>query len=182
MKNEDEKFEERFNRLKSAFKCHSDSELAKKMGVSQQVVYGVKKRRRIPTNWLDIVMANNIDPEYILHNKRTLPPILPQSNTEKAIEKKYMQAMWKTGQLPDEKEPGSETETATEGNLEFCEFQIALSIVRLVMKRLDCKMTQEAEILLAQGVAMELDPIISKTTKKLKTFIKLRDSKIMVND
>lgn len=59
-------FEGRLMRLKEAFKCHSDSELARKMGISHQRVYAAKKRMQIPNSFLDIAAKHNLPIDYIM--------------------------------------------------------------------------------------------------------------------
>lgn len=63
---EDEIFNERFKRLKYAFGVHSDTDLAKILGISQQAVYAAKQRRRIPSKWLDVALSKNVATQYIM--------------------------------------------------------------------------------------------------------------------
>ena len=75
VKREDQKslekklFEERLARLKKAFKCHSDGELAKRLQLKQQAVYAAKRRTKIPNTWLDFAAKENISSEYIMDGK-----------------------------------------------------------------------------------------------------------------
>jgi hypothetical protein len=62
-------FEERLARLKEAFKCHSDGELAKNLGLKQQAVYAAKRRMKIPFTWLDTAAKKSISANYIMHGE-----------------------------------------------------------------------------------------------------------------
>lgn len=59
-------FNERFKRLKYAFGVHSDSDLAKALGISQQAVYAAKQRHSIPSKWLDVALSKNVSTKYIM--------------------------------------------------------------------------------------------------------------------
>ncbi|MGD8847149.1 MAG: helix-turn-helix domain-containing protein [Desulfobacteraceae bacterium] len=61
-----ELFNERFKRLKYAFGVHSDSDLAKSLGISQQAVYAAKQRHSIPSKWLDVALSKNVSTLYIM--------------------------------------------------------------------------------------------------------------------
>jgi hypothetical protein len=69
---EEKLFEERFARLKLAFKCFSDGELAKKLGLKQQAVYAAKRRMKIPNTWLNTAIKKSISPSFIMDGKGSI--------------------------------------------------------------------------------------------------------------
>ena len=61
----EKKFNERFARLKSALNVESDSELAGALGITQQSVFGAKKRNQIPVSWLEEAGQNGVSLNFI---------------------------------------------------------------------------------------------------------------------
>lgn len=72
-------FNERFSRLKLAFKVKTDSELSKILKIQQQSVSGAKRRCQIPVSWLEVAGARGISLDYIFFGKF---PVIRDKNDE----------------------------------------------------------------------------------------------------
>jgi hypothetical protein len=64
-----EVFDDRITRIKSALGVKNDSELAKLLNISQQAIAGVKKRRQIPSSWLEKLAQRGISIDYVFFGK-----------------------------------------------------------------------------------------------------------------
>jgi predicted ATPase len=66
-----EVFDARITRIKSALGIKSDSELAKSLDITQQAIAGVKKRKQIPSSWLEKLAQRRISIDFVFFGKES---------------------------------------------------------------------------------------------------------------
>jgi hypothetical protein len=61
----------KFPSIESALDIKNDSELAKSLNITQQAVAGVKKRKQIPSSWIEKLAQKGISVDFIFFGKMT---------------------------------------------------------------------------------------------------------------
>jgi hypothetical protein len=64
-------FDARITRIKSALDIKNDSELAKSLDITQQAVAGVKKRKQIPSSWIEKLAQRGISIDFVFFGKES---------------------------------------------------------------------------------------------------------------